>query len=347
VNPKVSICVPNLNTRPYLPERFQSIFEQTFQDWELLVYDSYSDDGAWDYIQQLAAKEPRMQVWQGPRQGTPGSWNPCIAKARGTYVYVATSDDTMAPDCLEKMVAALESHPECGLCQCRLEVIDEKSAPLPELRQWSHYSLLGAYDETLIRRKNIRMAPHDGLLHPVLLTIYTSITQLLIRKTVFDRIGLFELRWGSISDFEWGMRAALVENCIYIPDAVATWRIHSGQATQNVNTPDVRLKMIDMARHAFARATTVDKARLDHIDINQFIYFLERDWIGLSCQAAQGMGAKLRFLLGQITIRPQPVIDHLVARSCERFRAPLAPTSEYARLKMLFRKYQVTPPVFE
>ena len=44
--PKVSICVPNLNTRPFLPERFDSIFAQTFQDWELLVYDSHSSDSA-------------------------------------------------------------------------------------------------------------------------------------------------------------------------------------------------------------------------------------------------------------------------------------------------------------
>jgi hypothetical protein len=37
--PKVSICVPNLNTRPFLPERFETIFNQTFQDWKLIVYD--------------------------------------------------------------------------------------------------------------------------------------------------------------------------------------------------------------------------------------------------------------------------------------------------------------------
>ncbi len=84
-NPKVSICVPNLNTLPFLPERFETIFNQTFQDWELLVYDGYSDDGAWEYIGQLAAREPRMHIWQGPREGTPGSWSPCVRKARGEY----------------------------------------------------------------------------------------------------------------------------------------------------------------------------------------------------------------------------------------------------------------------
>ena len=72
--PRVSICVPNLGTRPFLPERFETIFNQTFTDWELIVYDSYSDDGSWEYIQELAAREPRMRISQGPREGTPDSW---------------------------------------------------------------------------------------------------------------------------------------------------------------------------------------------------------------------------------------------------------------------------------
>ena len=113
--PKVSICLPNLNTRSFLEERFATIYDQTFQDWELIVYDSFSDDGAWEYIQQQAAVEPRMRISQGPREGTPGSWNPCVCRATGRYVYIATSNDTMAPDCLENLVAAIEAHPECDL----------------------------------------------------------------------------------------------------------------------------------------------------------------------------------------------------------------------------------------
>src|SRR5207244_64894 len=83
VTPKVSICVPNLNTLAFLPERFETIFAQTFQDWELLIYDSYSTDGAWEYITELAARDRRIRAWQGPREGTPGSWTPCVREASG------------------------------------------------------------------------------------------------------------------------------------------------------------------------------------------------------------------------------------------------------------------------
>src|SRR5262249_12761142 len=159
------VCVPNLNTRPFLPERFETIFNQTFQDWELLVYDSYSEDGAWEYIKGLAGREPRMRVWQGPREGTPGSWTPCVRQAQGKYVYIATSDDIMAPDCLEKLVSALERHPECELAHCQLRSIDTSGNDIPNVtRWWSRESLFACSSGDLMNRPHIRWAPSDGVL---------------------------------------------------------------------------------------------------------------------------------------------------------------------------------------
>jgi len=191
--PKVSICVPNLNTRPFLQERFETIFNQTFQDWELIVYDSYSDDGAWEYIQELAAREPRMRISQGPREGTPGSWNPCIRQARGEYVYIATSDDTMSPDCLEKLVAALDQHPDCGIAHCCLTFIDEKSRPMVTGYCWDNWPttlFLGEWN----KKRHVRPQGHDAVMALGLKTAYYSITQILIRRSLFDEAGLFEKR---------------------------------------------------------------------------------------------------------------------------------------------------------
>ena len=82
-----SICMPNLNTRPFLKERFDSIFNQTFQDWELFVYDSHSDDGAWEFIQDLAKKCDRMRIAQGPREGPyPVGTNVYDAQAASMFI---------------------------------------------------------------------------------------------------------------------------------------------------------------------------------------------------------------------------------------------------------------------
>ena len=230
MKPVVSICLPNLNNRPYLEERLQTILAQTFSDWELIVYDNYSDDGAWELLQTEARNEPRIRIAQAPRAGMYANWNNCIRAAQGEYVYIATSDDTMTPDCLEKMVEALERNPDCGLCHCSLEIIDEtgRAVDSDTWESWESQKYFGEW----IDIPHVRRAPHDGLLYFGLGTIYTSITQLLIRKRVFEQLGLFRTDCHSYADFEWGMRVGLNENVVHIPEKLATWRRHSTQATQ-------------------------------------------------------------------------------------------------------------------
>lgn len=309
--------------------------------------DSYSDDGAWEYFVEEAAKERRMRISQVAREGIYAGCNNCIRQARGEYVYIATSDDTMAPDCLEKMVAALESNPDCGLCQCELVIIDEKGVPYSPDRQWNRRYTLGAYDQNLVSKKNKRLAPHDGIVHPALFSIYTSLTQLLIRRTVFDRIGLFDGQWGAISDFEWDMRAGLVENCIYIPEKLATWRRHPNQATQILNTSEVRTKMIKMTRAAFARAQASNGMHLACININDFVYFLERDIVKLVHETSRSNGEKLRALFQQLLRHPRPVIDHILDRFRKRNWGFINCDNRYGHLRRLLKKYGVPSPLFE
>lgn len=228
--PKVSIPLPTLNTRRFLEERVQTILNQTFTDWEVIVVDGYSDDGTWELIKNFANKDSRIRILQVHREGIYAGINNCLKLARGEYIYIATSDDTMTPDCLEKMVAALETHPECDICHCCLKLIDENGNETPN--KWPD-SRPGQFYGELMTKPHIRMAPYDGILHCVLYTVYSSLTQLLIRRSLFDKIGLFRTDWGSIGDFEWGMRASLVCNTFHLPKTLATWRRHPEQATAN------------------------------------------------------------------------------------------------------------------
>jgi glycosyltransferase involved in cell wall biosynthesis len=239
VNPTVSICVPTLNMRKFLAERFATIFNQTFQDWELLVYDSHSDDGSWEYIQELAAKDGRMRVWQGPREGVYPAWNECVRQAKGEYVYIATSDDTMSADCLQKLAAALERHSECDLAHCPLVVIDEMGKLLPERPPWPNGTVFGLGMMERLDHPHIRRAPYDGLLHLTQMHAFLSITQLLIRRSLFSRTGMFQSTWGSVSDFNWEMKAGLIANVVHVPDTWATWRQHSLQLSSSIDIRSV------------------------------------------------------------------------------------------------------------
>ncbi len=266
--PKVSICLPNLNNRRFLNERLDSILCQTFQDWELVVVDSYSDDGAWELFQEYAEKEPRIRLFQAPREGIYAGFNACIGLAHGEYIYIATSDDTMSAECLEKMVIALDENPDCNLCQCGLIIIDENSQPLPPEQQWNQAGACN-YFKSWLKQYHKRLAPHDGILHFAVNTVYTSITQLLIRKQVFDEIGYFETCWGAMGDFEWEMRASLLYNTVYIPEYLATWRKHSAQATTNPYTSKNLNTLLKMANHALEVAKKINPIKLTEISYSE------------------------------------------------------------------------------
>ncbi|TAN38421.1 MAG: glycosyltransferase [Verrucomicrobia bacterium] len=343
--PKVSICLPVRNAAPFLAERIASIKAQTLTDWEVVALDGFSDDGSWEQILAWASCDPRVRALQEPPAGIYPAFNRCIEMATGPFIYIATADDTMAPDCLDKMVAALEAHPDCGLCQCRLQIIDEQSTPYPGQHQWNHYTL-GIYDQALVQRRNLRRAPHDGLLHPALFTVYTSVTQLLIRRAVFTRVGLFDGRWGSISDFEWGMRTGLMENCIYIPDMLATWRQHGRQATQDVHSPAARVKMIEMSQNAFNRTRDIGPPLLAKIDAKAFTAFLEKDLLELTCQSASSQRTCLVYLLGQLLFHPRWVITCVITRLRRHSWGYWANEIRYKDLRRLLVKVHAPQPEF-
>lgn len=228
--PKISICMPTLNSEAYLKPRLESIRRQTLGDWELVVVDSQSDDNTLPIVEGFVKQGGNVRVFQGPRDGIYTNINRSIEYARGQYVYIATSDDTMADDCLEKMARALDTHENCGLAHCGLRLIDAAGQRVED-DFWPVRSTFFKSAGELVNCSHVRRAPYDGLLHLLGETVYVSLTQLLIRRSLFDRIGMFRSDWGSISDFYWDMRAALTTDTAHVGDTWASWRIHDNQAT--------------------------------------------------------------------------------------------------------------------
>ena len=223
--PKVSILLPNLNTFPFLEERMRSILAQTLSDWELIIADSFSTDGSWEYLKKFADRDPRIRAWQVP-PGLYQSWNFCLEQIRGEYVYIATSDDSMTDDCLEKMVAALERFPQCSLCHSALGFIDESGKEVEP--DPSHHSHFIDFPED---RLHLRLAPYDGLRALAGDTVYPSITQILFRSSLLKQTGGFPCDFGPMGDFLWDMKAGLFSNVVYLPEKLSFWRIRAGQAT--------------------------------------------------------------------------------------------------------------------
>lgn len=225
--PRVSICLPNLNTRPFLEERMATILAQSFSDWELIISDNFSDDGSWEYLQQFK-DDPRISLFQAPRRGMYANWNECLRRATGEYCYIATSDDTMTPDCLAKLVAPLDRFPQIHLAVCDFQEINEKSQAVDSIPRASR-AFLGEW----MNVSSIRCGKTEFLLHAGFgSTIWVTMTAVLFRRSLLDRIGTFRTDFGSKADEAWTLRASLASDIAYVPEKLATWRHHSRQATK-------------------------------------------------------------------------------------------------------------------
>jgi hypothetical protein len=226
--PLISIVLPTRNSMPFLDERIRTIAAQTLTDWEVIAIDGHSDDGTLERLSAWSAADSRVRLESRVPDGIYPAINRGVELARGAFIYIATSDDTMEPDCLATLHAALEAHPECGIAQCCLAFLDRHSRVHPT--RWTQvgaFHLLG----NLYFRPHLRRAPLDGYLHFGLETVYTSLTQLLIRRHVFGTTGPFRSDWGPAGDFHWGILAGLHHDVVHIPRFLATWRLHSDQAS--------------------------------------------------------------------------------------------------------------------
>lgn len=242
--PKISIGLPCLNVEPFIKDRMDTILSQTFTDWELVVVDGESNDGTYEYLCKLAAADDRIRLEQTPANGNLRAFNRCFDLARGEYVYIATADDTMADDCLEKLFNALEANPDCDLAHCPLKVIDERgeeSSPW-----WTTESIFVKSSGDWIDKPHKRVAPHDALLCMLGDNVYTSVTQLLIRRSLYERIGGYSSDWGGVGDFHWNLKASLATSTVHVPDTWASWRVHDAQVTAGSSVgSDTHQKKID------------------------------------------------------------------------------------------------------
>ncbi len=109
--PKVSIIVPNYNHAPFLKQRLDSIFNQTFQDFEVIILDDCSTDNSKEIIEQYRSN-PKVShvIYNEKNSGSPfKQWAKGFELARGEYIWIAESDDWAEQDFLKKLVLPLNN----------------------------------------------------------------------------------------------------------------------------------------------------------------------------------------------------------------------------------------------
>jgi glycosyltransferase involved in cell wall biosynthesis len=158
--PVVSVLIPTYNYARYLPEAIDSVLEQDFRDFELLLSDDGSTDNSAEIIRRYAAQDRRIRFNLHPRNlGMVQNWNWCLSEARGEYVKFLFGDDRMAcPEALSHLVGLLEARPSAVLATSPRLLIDENSNVIKILDAWGKPGLhLGTkvIAQCLIRNGNL------------------------------------------------------------------------------------------------------------------------------------------------------------------------------------------------
>lgn len=131
-NPRVSIIIPNYNYESYLQERIESVLQQTYTDYELILLDDCSTDNSAHILSNYASHaKVTAYVVNEQNSGSPFlQWEKGILLAKGEYIWIAESDDFAEPTLLEKCVAALDSYPKAVLARTGSYLVDSLGAKL-------------------------------------------------------------------------------------------------------------------------------------------------------------------------------------------------------------------------
>jgi glycosyltransferase involved in cell wall biosynthesis len=187
----ITVIVPFLNMRRFLPDAVDSVRRQTHADWELLLVDDGSDDGGAEYALAAAAEDPqRVRVLlpsPTSAHGASAARNRGLRVSRGEYIAFLDADDIWLPDKLERQLAILSDSPDAAMTFARVHYFfdnpeegagwDQPFAPLED-RVYHPPELTTAF----LRDSNIYPCP----------------TATLIRRAALAEVGGFEERFRKV-----------------------------------------------------------------------------------------------------------------------------------------------------
>jgi len=218
--PKVSILVPTYNFARFLPETIDSILEQDFRDFELLISDDCSTDDSAGVIAGYAARDSRIRFQIHPANlGMVQNWNWCLSQARGEYIKFVFGDDKLAgPQALAKLVGLLETNASASLAVSARNIIDENSK-VGDV--WDHLGPPGLYPGRKVIEKCWELISCNLIGEP---------TAVLFRKR--DATRGFDIRYRQIVDLEMWFHLLEKGDLIHTSEALCCFRRHEQQQTK-------------------------------------------------------------------------------------------------------------------
>ncbi len=222
-HPRVSVCIPAYNHEKYIKACIESVLDQTFTDFEILVTDDCSSDGTVDVVKSFS--DPRIRLFQLPRnQGPSVAANNNFREARGEYICPLASDDLFFREKIERQVAFLSANPEIGAAFSYMRYVNEVGEEIQDHIGYKWVEVDNCPREVWLRRF---FSVGNSLSAPTAM----------IRRSVFDKIGLTDPRLLQTQDLDLWIRICLHFEIHVIPERLIDYRIRDNQQNTSTQTP--------------------------------------------------------------------------------------------------------------
>lgn len=227
ISPEVSVLLPAYNAAPYIGEAIESILNQTFSNFELIINDDCSTDKTWDLIQNYAKRDARILAYRNKEnQGIAGNRNKLVLLARGEYIVWQDADDISMLNRVQKQFEFMQRHPDVAIVGGWLQFFNRNG--VTSVRQY-------AATDAPLRQNIFRCSP-------------VAQPAAMIRKKCLDEAGPYDLKCPPAEDLDMSFRLGAKYKFANLPEVVLRYRENTSSATftrlktMELNTIDIRRK---------------------------------------------------------------------------------------------------------
>ena len=215
LTPKISVVLPVYNGSRYLRTSIESVLDQSFTDFELIIWNDGSTDGSAEII--AGYSDPRLRTFENESNlGLFITLNRAIEKSRAGQIRLWAQDDIMKPKCLEKEYAFLDENSSLAMMYCQCDTIDEdgrvvRKAPVTD-----------GTPEIIEPQLAAQIMFYHG-------SITGNIANVTLRKSALAETGVFRSDMMVSGDFEMWVRLSERWPIGFLKESLIYLRSHDGQ----------------------------------------------------------------------------------------------------------------------
>ncbi|RLC39556.1 MAG: glycosyl transferase [Candidatus Nealsonbacteria bacterium] len=229
--PTVSVIIPTYNRAHLIGRAIQSVLDQTYQDFEIIVVDDASTDNTKEVVKSFGDKRIKYLRLRENSGSSAAPKNTAIKITKGKYIALLDSDDEWLPEKLEKQIQLFKNSKKknLGFVGCNVLVVDEQTNK--------------RYEYKTPKYKNVfqRLLENDFI---------WSSSSVMVKKSVIDNVGLFDESLKNANDWEMWIRIAQKYDFDFVDEPLFKYYWHGGNITRTAgNLKKIQYKEYILIKH--------------------------------------------------------------------------------------------------